>query len=66
MIVADIFAIIEEMKTAGTIVLLVEQNIGGALALADRFYAIERGTVVVSGYAGNEADKVRLMEAIAV
>lgn len=66
MIVADIFAIIEEMKAAGTIVLLVEQNVGGALALADRFYAIERGTVVVSGHAGNEADKARLMEAIAV
>ena len=53
------------MKASGTIVPLVEQNVGGALALADRFYAIERGTVVMSGEAGN-ANKARLMEAIAV
>jgi branched-chain amino acid transport system ATP-binding protein len=66
MIVADIFAIITEMKAAGAIVLLVEQNVHGALAVSDRFYAIERGTVVVAGDAGNEADKARLLEAITV
>jgi branched-chain amino acid transport system ATP-binding protein len=66
MIVADIFAIITEMKAAGAIVLLVEQNVHGALAVSDRFYAIERGTVVVAGDAGNEADRARLLEAITV
>src|SRR5882757_976503 len=66
MIVADIFAIITEMKTAGAIVLLVEQNVHGALAVSDRFYAIERGTVVVAGDARNEADRARLLEAITV
>jgi branched-chain amino acid transport system ATP-binding protein len=66
MIVADIFAIISEMKAAGAIVLLVEQNVHGALAVSDRFYAIERGTVVVAGDAGNEADRARLLEAITV
>jgi branched-chain amino acid transport system ATP-binding protein len=66
MIVADIFAIITEMKAAGAIVLLVEQNVHGALAVSDRFYAIERGTIVVAGDAGNEADKARLLEAITV
>jgi branched-chain amino acid transport system ATP-binding protein len=45
MIVADIFAIIAEMKQAGATVLLVEQNVHGALAVADRF-AIERGAVI--------------------
>jgi branched-chain amino acid transport system ATP-binding protein len=66
MIVVDIFAIITEMKQAGATVLLVEQNVHGALAAADRFYAIERGAVILSGDAANEADKARLMDAIAV
>ncbi|MRA52685.1 ABC transporter ATP-binding protein, partial [Escherichia coli] len=38
MIVADIFAIIEEMRAAGSIILLVEQNVKGALSVSDRFY----------------------------
>jgi branched-chain amino acid transport system ATP-binding protein len=66
MIVADIFSIIVEMKQAGAIVLLVEQNVHGALAIADRFYAIERGAVVLAGDAANEADKERLMGALVV
>jgi ABC-type branched-subunit amino acid transport system ATPase component len=35
MIVVVIFAIITEMKQTGAIVLLVEQNVHGALAVAD-------------------------------
>ena len=66
MIVADIFAIINEMKAGGAIVLLVEQNVNGALAVADRFYAIERGAVVFSGNAKDDTDRARLMDAIAV
>lgn len=66
MIVADIFAIIQEMKASGAIVLLVEQNVGGALSVSDRFYAIERGAVVLAGDARNDADKSRLMDVIAV
>jgi branched-chain amino acid transport system ATP-binding protein len=66
MIVADIFAIIEEMKARGAIVLLVEQNVAGALNVSDRFYAIERGAVVLTGDARSEADRARLMDAIAV
>ena len=66
MIVADIFDIIKEMKASGAIVLLVEQNINGALSVADRFYAIERGAVVLAGDAKDAGDKARLMDAIAV
>jgi branched-chain amino acid transport system ATP-binding protein len=66
MIAADIFAIIAEMKAAGTIILLVEQNVDGALAVADRFYALERGAVVLSGNAKDQADRARLMDVIAV
>ena len=66
MIVADIFAIIEEMKAQGATILLVEQNVHVALGVADRFYAIERGAVVFTGNAKDEMDKARLLEAIAV
>ncbi len=66
MIVADIFAIIAEMKASGMIVLLVEQNVAGALAVSDRFYAIERGSVVLEGNATAEDARERLLKAIAV
>ncbi|ABD86410.1 ABC transporter ATP-binding protein [Rhodopseudomonas palustris] len=66
MIAADIFAIIKEMKAAGTIILLVEQNVDGALGVADRFYALERGAVVLTGNAKEAADRARLMDVIAV
>ncbi|WP_244432081.1 ABC transporter ATP-binding protein [Rhodopseudomonas sp. B29] len=66
MIVADVFAIISEMKAAGAIVLLVEQNVHGALDVADRFYVLERGTVIVRGDAKSETDRAKLIKAIAV
>ncbi len=66
MIVADIFAIIQEMKASGAVVLLVEQNVGAALAVADRFYAVERGAVVLAGRAADEVDRTHLMRAITV
>jgi branched-chain amino acid transport system ATP-binding protein len=66
MIVADLFAIIGEMKAAGAAVLLVEQNVHQALTICDRFIAIERGRIMQSGDARNESDCSRLLEAIAV
>jgi branched-chain amino acid transport system ATP-binding protein len=66
MIVADIFAIIAEMKQAGAMVLLVEQNMQGALAVVDRFYALERGAVIFSGDTASHSDKARLMDAITI
>jgi len=66
MIVADIFAIISEMKAAGMIVLLVEQNLAGALAVSDRFYAVERGAVVLAGQSGAPNAREGLLRTIAV
>jgi len=66
MIVAEIYAIIREMKTAGRAILLVEQNVGRALDVCDRFVAIERGRIVQAGRADDAADRDRLMAAIAV
>ena len=43
------FAIVREIRAAGTTVLMVEQNAMAALRLADRAYLLETGRVVRSG-----------------
>jgi branched-chain amino acid transport system ATP-binding protein len=48
-LVEQIFAAIEGLKTAGITVLLVEQNAASALAIADRGYVIETGTITHTG-----------------
>ncbi|HEY2755808.1 MAG TPA: ABC transporter ATP-binding protein [Pseudolabrys sp.] len=65
MIVADLFAIVREMKQAGCAILLVEQNVHQALTACDRFIVIERGRIVSSGDAREAADCDRLLETIA-
>jgi branched-chain amino acid transport system ATP-binding protein len=66
MIVDQIFAIIGELKAAGTILLLVEQNVRGALDVSDRFYAIERGRAVLAGDANVPREREALLATIAV
>lgn len=66
MIVADVFAAINQMRDEGKSVLLVEQNIHEALAVCDRFIVIERGKVVFSGDAENDADQSKLLEIVSV
>jgi branched-chain amino acid transport system ATP-binding protein len=39
----------EERRTHGTTIVLVEQNVGFALALADRYAVLKVGTIVESG-----------------
>lgn len=45
----QVFDIISEIKENGVTVLLVEQNVNQALALADRGYVIENGEIVIEG-----------------
>ena len=66
MIVADLFAIIKEMKQAGCAILLVEQNVHQALTVCDQFAVIERGRIVVSGRANDKSDREKLLATIAV
>ncbi len=47
--VAEVLAIARRIADAGTTVLMVEQNVKKALAVADRAYVLERGAVVASG-----------------
>ena len=47
--VDELLAIARRIADAGTTVLMVEQNVKKALAVADRGYVIERGALVASG-----------------
>jgi branched-chain amino acid transport system ATP-binding protein len=49
LIVQAIFKAIRELHSRGVTILLVEQNVRQALAVADRGYVLETGSVVLSG-----------------
>jgi branched-chain amino acid transport system ATP-binding protein len=49
LVVADIFAIIREINTAGTTLLLVEQNVKQALKVSSYAYVLETGKIALSG-----------------
>lgn len=51
--VEKIFELIANIRSLGTTVLLVEQNVQQALSIADYSYAIENGSIVLEG-AGRE------------
>lgn len=48
-IVAQIFDVIEQLKTEGVTIFLVEQNASAALAIADHAYVLETGKITLSG-----------------
>jgi branched-chain amino acid transport system ATP-binding protein len=48
-LVAGIFACIQALRDADMALLLVEQNARSALAIADRGYVLETGTIVLQG-----------------
>lgn len=47
--VSEIFNIIEELSSAGTTVLLVEQNAKKALSISNRAYVLETGKIALEG-----------------
>jgi len=51
MLVEEIFHIIEDINSAGTTILLVEQNAHLALEISNRAYVLETGTIVLEGLA---------------
>jgi branched-chain amino acid transport system ATP-binding protein len=48
-LVRDIFQVLCDINTAGTTILLVEQNAHMALSIASRAYVLETGRIILSG-----------------
>ncbi len=61
LLVDQVFEIIKDINRDGTTVLLVEQNAGKSLAISDRTYVLENGSIVLSGTGAELAasEKVR-------
>ena len=61
LLVKEIFSIIQELHKSGITILLVEQNAKMALAVSDRAYVLETGTISMEGAAAELAadDRVR-------
>jgi branched-chain amino acid transport system ATP-binding protein len=60
-LVDRVLVVVQRLREAGTSVLLVEQLIEKALALADRVYALARGSIVLEAQA-KEADLPHRLE----
>ncbi|HEY9618539.1 MAG TPA: ABC transporter ATP-binding protein [Microcoleaceae cyanobacterium] len=60
-IVREIFSIIQNLRTTGVTILLVEQNANLALQHADRGYVLEAGQITLTGKASDllEDDRVK-------
>ena len=65
MIVDELFTLIGNLASEGIPIVLLEQNVNRAIGLVNRFYMLERGSVVLDGGA-NQADRSALMERLAV
>ena len=63
LLVSEIFHIIEEINDKGTTILLVEQNAKRALAIADRAYVLETGTITLEGTGEELASDERVQKA---
>ena len=61
LLVDQVFEIIKDINRDGTTILLVEQNAGKSLAISDRAYVMETGSIVLSGTGAELAasEKVR-------
>ena len=62
-IIADLFAVLDQLADEGMTLLVVDQMAGLALALADRAYVIEGGQIVAQGPADALADDPALAQA---
>jgi len=63
LVVHTIFEAIEEIRSKGTTILLVEQNAHAALKHSDRAYVLETGKIVMEGASRDLAADPRIKEA---
>jgi branched-chain amino acid transport system ATP-binding protein len=62
-IVREIFSIIENLRSTGVTILVVEQNANLALQIADRGYVLEAGSITLSGTASELMTDERVRKA---
>ena len=62
LLVREVFAALRRIREQGVTVLLVEQNVHHALALADRAYVLETGRVTLSGTSAELARDPRVQQ----
>jgi len=62
-LVDQILDTVVALRKDGMTILLVEQNVNAALAIADRAYVLETGRIVLSGASTSLADDPRVREA---
>jgi branched-chain amino acid transport system ATP-binding protein len=60
LVVREIFQVIRSLHEKGVTILLVEQNVRQALAVADRSYLLETGLVALSGTRAELADNLKI------
>jgi branched-chain amino acid transport system ATP-binding protein len=63
LIVLDMFRAIRQINAQGTSVLLVEQNVAMAMALANRAYVMEEGRIVAQGQASELLTRPEIQKA---
>ena len=63
LLVDQVFEIIKDINKDGTTILLVEQNAGKSLAISDRAYVMENGSIVLSGTGAELASSEKVRQA---
>ena len=63
LVVKEIFELILKIRDTGTTVLLIEQNAGMALQIADRGYVLENGNITLSGTGEDLANDEKVIKA---
>jgi branched-chain amino acid transport system ATP-binding protein len=62
LIVREVLQVVATLRARGVSILLVEQNARAALAVADRAYVLEMGSVALSGESSDLASDPRIIE----
>lgn len=63
LIVADVFTVIQDIRNEGVTILLVEQNAGAALKIADYAFVMESGRIALKGTGAELANDQRVRQA---